>query len=156
MPRVYKRIPLEDRFWSHVEIKGADECWEWKGALLPGGYGVFTFNCKVVLAHRIVWELTYGEIEEGLNILHTCDNPPCCNPAHLWKGTNADNMHDRDNKGRNSKGSANGNTKLTEKDIIDIRNKREQGFSTTSLGHLYGIGKETARLICNKVTWKHI
>lgn len=100
---------LAERFWARVDRRGADECWPWTGARVDGRkpyakrYGVLrrgaTDGCRRVTAHRLAYELLVGPIPAGLHVLHTCDNPPCCNPAHLWIGTHADNMADRKAKG---------------------------------------------------------
>lgn len=86
------------QFWSKVDKSG--ECWIWLGSKTQGGYGLFRFSGKRAYAHRFTYELTHGSIPDGLHICHTCDNPSCCNPAHLWAGTPVDNMADRDRKGR--------------------------------------------------------
>lgn len=89
------------RFWSKVARRAPGECWEWIGSRFPRGYGRLKLNRKTAYAHRVSWELAHGvPVPDGLCVLHRCDNPPCVNPAHLWSGTMADNMHDRDAKGR--------------------------------------------------------
>jgi hypothetical protein len=81
-------------------------CWEWQGNRDyrgTGRVGNGTYHkgtSSTVLVHRVAWELTYGPIPAGLFVCHTCDNPPCCNPAHLFLGTQKDNMHDCKLKGR--------------------------------------------------------
>lgn len=87
--------PLEERFRSRVDVRGPDECWEWTAGRMPHGYGAI-WDTSIGLA----WELAHGPIPDGLWVLHRCDNPPCCNPAHLWLGTQADNDNDRKVKGR--------------------------------------------------------
>lgn len=90
-----------EKFWSLVKTASPDECWEWQGRTHPvTGYGSLTFNSKQVYAHRVAYELTNGKIPEGKNILHSCDNPKCCNPAHLRSGTQQENMEDRDKRKR--------------------------------------------------------
>lgn len=87
-----------DRLWSKVERGPA--CWVWQAHRNRAGYGQFWFEGRSQKAHRIVWIITYGEIPDGLCVLHRCDNPPCCNPEHLFLGTKADNTADMDAKGR--------------------------------------------------------
>lgn len=88
---------LAERLWARVERRGPGECWEWTAHRLPKGYGVFGPG---VVAHRVAWEVAHGPIPDGLHVLHTCDNPPCCNPGHLRLGTPQDNVDDMMRKGR--------------------------------------------------------
>ena len=81
-----------DRFWSRVDRSG--DCWEWRGTRFANGYGAFWDGRKTRKAHRIMYELVHGPLDDKL-VRHSCDNPPCCNPAHLLKGTHADNMGER-------------------------------------------------------------
>lgn len=88
------------RIDQYVARKGADDCWEWKGPKNSGGYGIAYCQGIHLAAHRVAYMLAKGDIPEGLIILHSCDNPPCCNPAHLRLGTFLDNSEDAINKGR--------------------------------------------------------
>ena len=97
-------------FWERVVIGGPGECWEWTGARLPSGYGFITRNLKIdgrrkgvtIYAHRMSYEIHNGEIPEGLQALHSCDNPSCPNPDHLFIGTQQDNVDDMMSKGRHN------------------------------------------------------
>lgn len=94
------------RFWLLVDKRGPDECWPWAGgARSHNGYGEYGHASRgKVRAHRVAYELTHGPIPDGLSICHHCDNPPCCNPAHLFAGTTLDNARDRAQKGRGKGG----------------------------------------------------
>jgi hypothetical protein len=149
---------LEKRFWSKVDIKGKDECWLWKSVTIKGGYGRFKINGKYLLAHRVAYMLLHGDIPEGIDILHTCDKPPCCNPYHVKEGTHSDNMQDMIHKGRINErlGIKNGNHKLTVQDVICIRIMSQCGYSDLSLSALYGVHDRTINKIRLRQTWKHI
>lgn len=88
-----------ERFWSHVDKKSTDECWNWKNGLTSDGYGKFKAKYKTLIASRVAYYLTYGEYDKSLLVCHKCDNPKCCNPKHLFLGTNKDNLQDCAKKG---------------------------------------------------------
>ena len=94
----------EEVFWSKLDKNAPNGCWEWSGRKHPSGYGFSGIDGKRDYTHRLAWRLTHGPIPAGMHVCHKCDNPPCCNPDHLFLGTPADNMHDRDAKGRGIKG----------------------------------------------------
>jgi hypothetical protein len=95
------------RFWSFVARGGDDDCWLWQGGTFGRGYGAFKVAGKQMRAHRISYFIAHGELPQ-LNICHTCDTPGCMNPGHLFPGTDAENMADRDRKGRQARGDKNG------------------------------------------------
>lgn len=105
-------IPAPDmaaRFWARVAKGAPNACWEWQGAKLSGnrGYGRIRRPgpqgmSGEIGAHRLAWEVVHGAVPPGMSVLHQCDNPPCCNPAHLFLGTQLDNVHDMIQKGRNA------------------------------------------------------
>lgn len=93
---------VSGRFYSHVDIKGEDDCWSWLGCFHNGdklGYGTFKYKGKVIYSHRAAYEIANGHIPEGLLILHKCDHKWCCNPKHLYAGTNGDNVCDAVQRG---------------------------------------------------------
>ena len=98
-------------FWLHVDITDEKKCWHWKGPRGPQGYGMFGYLGKVYRTHRFAYESTYGLLLPGFQVLHHCDNPPCCNTNHLFVGTNALNVIDRDQKARTPKGQTHASTK---------------------------------------------
>jgi hypothetical protein len=112
---------VAQRFWSHVDVRGPSDCWLWQGAKDSSGYGSIWIAGKSMPTHRWAYEDKYGSIPPGLFILHTCDVRNCVNPAHLRPGTFADNMRDRDAKGRQAKGSAVGAAKLNDWCIREMR-----------------------------------
>jgi len=88
-------------------VNDSTGCWEWmKGRSVTGGYGVISVSNKQEKVHRTMWNVTFGDIPKGMCVLHRCDNPPCCNPDHLFLGTIGENNEDRDKKGRQAKGDA--------------------------------------------------
>lgn len=87
-------------FWPRVDVRGPEECWPWKGSRTRGGYGHASREGKSVRAHRVAYQLAKGLIPAGLVVRHKCDNPPCCNPAHLELGTHKQNKDDSIQRGR--------------------------------------------------------
>jgi hypothetical protein len=94
--------PFAERFWSRVRRSDDGACWDWLGAVMGKGYGVLKKPGERlnVSAHRAAYELANGPIPDRMHVLHRCDRPRCCNPAHLFIGTNADNVADMMAKGR--------------------------------------------------------
>lgn len=154
---------LRVRFWSKVRIGTIDRCWEWTaGRFRRSSYGQFMYH-RPMLAHRIVWILVYGEIPQGAGyhgtcVCHSCDNPACCNPSHLFLGSHQDNMADKDKKGRTraAKGSAQHKAKLTEDDVVRLRKAYRGGAAIRTLALIYGICLSTAYRIVANQTWKHV
>lgn len=153
-------MTLESRFWSKVEVGPPDECWLWTAALNEHGYGVMRPEGQrtgpTAKAHRVSWEIAHGEIPDGLAVLHRCDNPPCVNPQHLFLGTQADNVTDMHAKGRGNIGSANGQASLTERDVIEIRNRVARGERQKDLCAEFGITKGTMSHLVSGKTWAHV
>jgi hypothetical protein len=128
------------RFWRKTQLNTESGCIEWTAACNKAGYGMFVWSGKTTLTHRLAWRMAKGDIPEGMNVLHSCDNPPCLNPEHLFLGTLGDNNRDRHAKGRSAgpRGAAHGNTALTENDIAYIREMRGKVFQRV-LALYYGV-----------------
>ena len=143
------------RFWSRVERRDLFGCWLWTAVKDGNGYGEISVGGKMLRTHRVAYELAVGPIPKGLCVLHTCDNPPCVNPAHLWLGTKGDNTRDCIAKGRGarSKGEAHGLAKLKSKDIPKIRND-DRALRTIAAD--YGVGRNTICDIKRRKRWIHI
>jgi len=122
------------------------------------GYGGFWDGSRVVAAHRFAWGMEHGSIPEGLHILHRCDNPPCCNPPHLYLGTNADNVADRVSRGRaaGQVGERNPRAKLTEEQVRAIKQRLKNGETQTGLACEYGVHQTAIGFIARGVRWKHV
>jgi len=162
---------LQERFYANVK-KTEGGCWLWMGRRNHKGYGVFHFlNGTTVLAHRLSWFMKYGaellrrgNNAEGMCMLHICDNPPCVNPDHLFLGTKADNNEDMVRKGRNShlggkglnKGARNGQVKLDEEKVVEIRKLLRQGVTQAELGRMFGVHRGTIGEIHRGRNWRHV
>jgi len=153
----------EEKFWEKADIKGEDECWEWKASKNRKGYGNFYMSVghskdKHCLAHRRSWILTYGEISDGLMVLHHCDNPACVNPKHLFLGNNRDNMNDMVSKGRQGRmaGEKHPMRKLTEEKVLEIRRLRNEGYTLFALGDMFNVHYSTIGYICKGKLWSYI
>jgi len=152
-----QRNSLKD-FWSYVDIKGPYDCWLYKGTInKESGYGVFYLNNKGIRAHRLAYELMKGFLDEEMLSCHTCDNPPCCNPNHLFEGTNLDNNRDMIIKGRQKYpcGVEKKISKLTEQQVIEIYNLKGK-LSQSKIGEIYDIKQATVFDIHKGNTWKHL
>lgn len=98
----FQPIPLEQRFWQKVERLGPSDCWPWKGSV-DRDRGTIWVEGRLRKAPQVAWELYNGaQFPEGKMACHSCDNPLCCNPAHIWAGTMSDNIKDCVSKGRHS------------------------------------------------------
>lgn len=152
---------LKNRLMSHVVVNDVSGCWEWQGSR-RSGYGRMIVGSRTdrtrrsESAHRVSYKLHYGEIPNGMEVCHRCDNPCCVNPDHLFLGTRQDNIDDRESKGRNRPpiGEKNGRAKLTKTDVLEIIERRAQGVSFQKLANEYGVCKKTVQDAVNGKHWK--
>lgn len=143
-----------DLFWAKVDRRGPDECWEWTAHRDPDGYGRFSPRHRHQMpASRFSWELAYGPAPEAMFVLHTCDNPSCCNPRHLFLGTNADNMRDKAIKGRSLRGERHNMAKLTSEDVRAIRRKVAAGVPRGEVASEYRVHRATIDRAVNGKRW---
>jgi hypothetical protein len=164
-------------FWALVQTASEDDCWLWKAGKTSAGYGAFYVQRRQILAHRLAIELHTGTaVPKGVVVRHKCDNPACVNPSHLVTGSQRDNVHDAITRGRSAKppvhsgenhwrarfpdrvlkGSDVPSAKLTEGDVLNIRQLRMSGAAITDLATSYELDFSTVADICNGKTWKHV
>jgi len=148
------------RFWDKVHQRHPDDCWGWKASVTKGnGYGQFGIDGRMVGAHRVAYFLGTGRQPTGLHVLHKCDNKRCCNPAHLFLGTNGDNCNDYLAKGfgphlgHDQVGERNGNARLTEADVRAIRAAND---IQRIIAARYGITQVMVSRIKLRRAWKHV
>jgi hypothetical protein len=155
--------PFIERFWSKVDIKNDDECWLWKEARDDNShYGVFWdfVQKRTRRAHVVAYEIFTGDkVEADFIVMHLCDNPPCCNPHHLIKGTKKENTHDMVSKGRGGtppliRGENHPKAKLTENNVREIRELIKSGLSQKKIARIFGVNRGTISCIYSKRNWK--
>lgn len=150
------------RFCERTKRPGNEhDCWQWTGALDKDGYGRLWVDGRDIGAHRFAYENLVASIPVGLMVCHTCDNPRCCNPGHLFLGTALDNNHDRNQKGRANVavGERARSARLTADDVLEIRRLYRPGdpnFNQPALALRYGLCQQTISDIVNRRRWKHL
>ena len=174
-----------ERIFANVRVTEAG-CWEWQGARMPAGYGLVTLaGHRSWLVHRLAWVLVNGPIPDGLCACHTCDNPPCINPEHLWLGSVGENNTDRHMKGRDAacdrsgpmvhperlargnrngsylhpekrQGERHGRAKLTDSKVHLMRRLWGDGWTAPRLAAVFGVSRSTAWGVATGQTWTHI
>lgn len=121
-----------ERFWEYVDIQGPDDCWEWTRGKSSGYGRVGMGGRRVEYSHRYAFFLTHGRWPEGV-VMHSCDNPPCCNPAHLSEGTHKENLQDMARKRRH------GSCRVTRRGLVVIRQMLDAGHTYRSVGDYLGL-----------------
>ena len=138
-----KESPLENRFLANLGLPDpVTGCVEWNGSRTPKGYGQIKAGGISFATHRLAYERKHGPIPEGMQILHKCDNPPCCRDEHLFLGTCADNMADKAAKGRCAVGGQNGSAKLSDADVTEIRRRLATGETHRLIAVDFGVSRE--------------
>ena len=157
-------LPIEDRFW--LKVQKTESCWLWQGGTAGFGYGTLCVGSHLdnslqrIPAHRFSWQLHYGPIPEGREVCHNCptgDNPSCVNPAHLFLDSHKGNMLDAQAKGRMPRGERNGQAKLSEEDVMEIRRLRlEERVRVGVLAERFQVNRHTIYKIVTGKRWKHV
>lgn len=154
---------LVARFWGYVHILGPEDCWEWTAGRFERGYGQFRLGSRKVKAHRCALELSLGrQLGVGMHSLHKCDNPPCCNPSHLFEGTIKDNVADMYQKGRHEKpvgfppkpGEQNPAAKLKAETVLAIRILANSGKFNRDIASQFGMSASQIGNIVRGDYWK--
>jgi hypothetical protein len=153
-------IDAETRLTSRLKADG--DCPVWTGCRNWAGYGKMSVNGKLWATHRFAYQLANGPIPEGVHICHHCDNPPCCNPRHLYAGSDQTNADDRKTRGRQRngmlivRGEGHGMSKITDEDVREIRRLRRSGLTHAAISSRFNIGKAMVSHITNWRCWRHV
>ena len=132
---------LTARFWDYVDVKSDEECWEWTGSKTAANYGLMYWNGELEYAHRLSLEMDGRPVPSRWHACHTCDNPPCVNPGHLFVGTPHDNVKDKVQKRRHTFGENHPNAKLTNTDVLEIRKLASDGVWQADLARMYNVNQ---------------
>lgn len=135
-----RAVDPEARFWSKVKVAEGDGCWEWAGSLTMGGYGDLNLTlASERLAHRFAYRLVHGPIPAGSVVRHECDNPRCVRVSHLRLGSQADNIADKVDRGRQAKGARNGSAKLTDEQYAEMVARVSDGERQVDIARSLGV-----------------
>lgn len=138
--------------WAKDRSRPNGKCIEWVGRIDRWGYGTFGHTHRT--AHRLVYQHVHRiTLPPEVCVLHSCDNPKCVSPGHLWEGSTMDNVRDRSAKGRGASGETNANSKLNERGVLAIRGS---SLSVSELARRYGVTKDTIWLVKSGERWRHV
>jgi hypothetical protein len=172
--KLHIKLPVPVRFWSHVQRCAHVQpcpycCWDWQKAREQDGYGKFTIRSgQMTIAHRFAYSDWHNvALTREMLVCHHCDNPPCCNPLHLWLGNHLANHQDSARKGRaawqrpgvmppTKYGEEANRAKLTEAQVKDIRMLYSKGISSIKLASMYDVSKHSILSIIHRKSWKHV
>jgi hypothetical protein len=146
----------KERIENKVERIPEGGCWVWIGTTTVRGYGQIISNNRKHYAHRASYEAFIGEIPKGMHVCHACDNVYCVNPAHLFLGTQKQNLEDMARKGRSTKGERNPMSKLNKEDVKDIKHLFSTGLSDSEISIEFGVCRQTINNIRNGKVWKNV
>lgn len=152
--RFWKKVNKDGPIPQHCPCLGA--CWLWTGAKRSHGHGRFSVPGIGASAHRYSYHIHYGPIPDGQNVLHKCDNGACQNPAHLFLGTQSDNMKDAQKKGRTTQGEKDAQARLTSEFVLEVRRRHANGETQKSIVLSTGESFSTVGKIVRRERWKHI
>ncbi len=150
------------KFYSFVDKRGPDECWLWLGPINKSGYGAFNIKRRPrtinFIASRLAFTLAGGELKPNECVCHKCDNPPCCNPAHLFAGSCVDNVKDRNAKGRQARnrGERAGGVKLNTEQVLAIKSLRKEGITCRDIAVKFSISHQQVSKIILGQRWNHL
>ena len=140
------------RFWRLVDIGDPGECWPWLGSLSKG-YGEFFYGERIRPAHELALSFSTGEVRlSNLDTCHSCDNPPCCNPSHLRFDTRQGNVNDMIERGR----AVMSGRKLTDEEIITIRERRANGARQKDLASQFGVSDGLISMVVRGLRWPNL
>ena len=150
----------EERFWRKVAVTGNDDCWLWTAGVDKDGYGKFQTGVfgsqRHYRSHRYAYELRVGPITDNMLVLHRCDTPACCNPKHLFLGTQKINRVDCKDKGRTSRGEKHPNARLDEASVVEIRKRFNSGETVLDLASLFNVSRGAIYGCVKRTNWAHV